>query len=860
VALAAGLCPPGLRGDDFQVNAYTTGQQAGPRVSTAADGRFVVTWASEGSYGSDPGLSAQARIFAADGTPEGLEFQLNTYTTAGQYLSEVAAAPDGRFVAVWFGDQIGVRGQRFAADGTPLGAEMPIAAGGDPRVGIDASGRFVVAHGAGSGVDLFARRFGFDGTPLGGQFQVNSYTTGEQRQASLAMAPAGDFVVTWWSEGSFGDDPSVSVQARRFAADGSPAGPEFQVNTHTTGGQWGPEVGMDAASGDFVVVWNTQHLLQETEIAAQRYRGDGTLLGGEMLVNTDTTGEQFQADVAVAPGGEFLVTWRDKPSGLPSDCTTCRIVARRYRADGTPYAPEFRVNSYSTTDFRALGGVSVDASGNFVVTWTSVGSPGDDQDTSSIQGARQVSELSITNDDGVATAVPGGSVTYTIRAAHVTGLQAGVSARVVDAFPSSLSCSWTCRGSVGASCTAGPVAGHIDDPVALPVGGAVTYTAVCAIDPTATGSVVNTASILGPPGLFDPTPADDAATDVDGLQGLLIDDVAVLEGDAGATTASFTVTLASPLPTPVSVDFGSFDGTATTAGSDYLPVSGTLLFAPGETAKPVTVSVLGDTLFEADEGFFVSLGNAVGSVIVDGLGQGTILNDDAALPSGSRDELVPGSAETTSLETQPGPVPIAREWRVLQRARASYEAIVDGVTGDLGPDGPALDRLASDGTVLQSAVGAGVGSSRSLRFENRGGAVSDERIRVQSRGCITDCDAADRFRIRLHETTLFGPRFNNAGSQVTVVIVQNTSEDAVSGHLDFQDASGALLHAEPFTLQPRQALVLNPLAPPIPAIQGQAGTMSLSHDGRHGALVGKATALQPSTGFTFDTPLMPRRR
>jgi hypothetical protein len=737
---------------------------------------------------------------------------------------------------------------------------MPIGAGGDPRVGIDASGRFVVAHGAGPGVDLFARRFGFDGAPLGGQFQVNSYTTGEQRQASLAVGPAGDFVATWWSEGSFGDDPSVSVQVRRFAADGSPAGPEFQVNTNTTGAQWGPQVGMDASSGDFVVVWNTQHLLQETEIAAQRYRGDGTLLGGEMLVNTYTTGEQFQANVAVAPGGEFLVTWRDKPSGLPSDCTTCRIVARRYRADGTPYAPEFRVNSYTTTDFRALGGVGVDASGNFVVTWTSVGSPGDDQDMSSIQGARQVSDLSISNDDGVTTAVPGGSVTYTIQALHVTGLQAEVSATVVDAFPSSLSCWWTCVGASGASCTAGPVAGDIDDAVVLPVGSAVTYTATCAISPTATGSIANTASIVPPAGLFDPTPGDETATDVDGLEGLLIDDVAVLEGNVGTTTASFTVTLASALPGPVSVDFGSFDGTASVAGNDYLPASGTLVFAPGETSKPVTVSVVGETVFEADESFFVSLSNAVGSVIVDGLGQATILNDDAALPSGSLDELVHGSAETRSLETQPGPTPIAQEWRVRQRANASYEAVVDGGTGDLGSDGPALDRLASDGTVVQSAVGVGAGSARSLRFENRGGVVSDERIRVQSRGCITNCDASDRFRIRLYETTLFGARFNNAGGQVTVVIVQNASEDAVSGHLDFRSPSGTLLHSHPFTLQPRQMLALNPLSPPIPAIQGQSGTLSLSHDGRYGALVGKAGAVEPSTGFTFDTPLVPRRR
>jgi hypothetical protein len=386
----------------------------------------------------------------------------------------------------------------------------------------------------------------------------------------------------------------------------------------------------------------------------------------------------------------------------------------------------------------------------------------------------------------------------------------------------------------------------------------VTYTAVCAISPTATGSIVNTASILRPPGLFDPTPADDTATDVDGLQGLVIDDVSLFEGNSGTTGFGFTVTLASPLGTPVTVDYGTSDGTATVADNDYVAAFGTLSFAPGETTKPVVVGVLGDSAFETDETFLVTLSNAVGSVIVDGLGLGTILNDDAALPSGSLDELVHGSVETRSLETLPGPVAIAQEWRLRQASYASYEVVVDGVSGDLGPDGPALDRLASDGSVAQGAVGVSGGASRSLRWENHGGAVSDQRVRVQSRGCILDCDAADTFRVRLLETTLHGARFNNSATQVTLVVLQDASGESAAGHLDFWSATGVLLHSEPFALGPRQTLVLNTST--VGALQGQAGSVTVSHDGRYGALQGKAVAVEPATGFTFDTPLEPRGR
>jgi hypothetical protein len=387
----------------------------------------------------------------------------------------------------------------------------------------------------------------------------------------------------------------------------------------------------------------------------------------------------------------------------------------------------------------------------------------------------------------------------------------------------------------------------------------VTYTADCAISPTATGTITTTATVTGAsPGLFDPEPSNNSATDMTVLQGLVIDDVARLEGDAGASVFGFTVTLASPLPTPVTVDYGTSDGTASVLDNDYLASSGTLSFAPGETTKPVMVDVVGDLVFEADETFLVTLSNAAGSMIVDGVGMGTILNDDSALPSGSRDELVHGSVETRSLESLPGPVAIAQEWRLGQAAYASYEVVVDGVTGDLGAEGPALDRLGSDGSVVQGGVGATGGSSRSLRFENHGPAVSGERIRVQSRGCILDCDASDTFRVRMLETTLSGARFNNSATQVTVVVVQNASAEAVSGHLDFWSGAGVLLHSEPFGLQPRGTLALNSSA--VGVLQGQAGSLTVGHDGPHGALSGKAVAVEPATGFTFDTPLVPRGR
>jgi hypothetical protein len=113
------------------------------------------------------------------------------------------------------------------------------------------------------------------------------------------------------------------------------------------------------------------------------------------------------------------------------------------------------------------------------------------------------------------------------------------------------------------------------------------------------------------------------------------------------------------------------------------------------------------------------------------------------------------------------------------------------------------------------------------------------------------------YRIRSWETTLLCPRFNNSATQVTVLLMQNTTQTATSGHAYFWSGTGVLLGTQAFGMGPKAALVLNTST--IPGLSG-SGSITLSHDGPHGTLVGKAVALEPATGFAFDTPVLPRAR
>lgn len=172
----------------------------------------------------------------------------------------------------------------------------------------------------------------------------------------------------------------------------------------------------------------------------------------------------------------------------------------------------------ASVTYSATCGINPVATGTLVNTAT-ITSPSGTPDLNSANNSATdtnsivpSANLGITKTDGVSAAVPGGSVTYTI-----TGSNAGptsvTGATVADTFPAScVSPSWTCVGAGGGTCTAAG-SGNINDSVNLPVGGSVTYTAVCPISAAATGTLANTATIAVPVGINDPTPANNSATD-----------------------------------------------------------------------------------------------------------------------------------------------------------------------------------------------------------------------------------------------------------------------------------------------------------------------------------------------------------
>jgi glucose/arabinose dehydrogenase len=340
-------------------------------------------------------------------------------------------------------------------------------------------------------------------------------------------------------------------------------------------------------------------------------------------------------------------------------------------------------------------------------------------------------------------------------------------------------------------------------------------------------------------------------TDDDPLPALFAGDCASREGRAGSVPCDFTVTLVPVSGRTVTVAYATADGTAT-AGTDYVAASGSLTFPPGVTQQLVSVSVLADAAIEGDESFFLDLSSPTNATLGDAQGTGTILDDDAG--SLSMLELSHGTNLSTDLSGG-----TADLYRISQRPLASYEVVLDAVSGDAVP-GLLLERLASDNsTVAQTAGPVGTGSALSLRWENPFSAtVNNQHIRVRSPACGSGCGTDDVYRLRVYDTSLSTARFNNAGSQITVLVVQNRSAQAVSGHVQFWGVSGTLLASPSFSLSPQAVLVLNTAS--LPALQGKGGSLTVSHDGAYASVAGKTVALEPATGFSFDSPLELRPR
>lgn len=237
-----------------------------------------------------------------------------------------------------------------------------------PSIARFSNGGFVIVWGSldpaqdGSESAIKGQRFGASGAKVGAEFRVNTAAPGSQFTAEVATLSDDRFVVAWVSNDTAQDGSGSAIKAQLFAADGTAIGGEFLVNTQTISSQMVPNVAA-LANGGFVISWDDA---SGTDMKAQIYDAGGARVGGEFRANTAADYFQEFGDIAGLAGGGFVATWRTTDTA--QDGSDQAIKAQIFSAMGAKVGAEFLVNS-EKIGYQYEGTVAALADGGFVITW-----------------------------------------------------------------------------------------------------------------------------------------------------------------------------------------------------------------------------------------------------------------------------------------------------------------------------------------------------------------------------------------------------------------------------------------------------------------------------------------------------------
>jgi S-layer homology domain len=364
--------------DEFQVNtAITSAQYGATTANLGPSGNFVVTWNDEGGADGDS-YGVRGRLFDVTGSPLGGEFTVTAFGTNNQGYARVGSNANGDFVVTWTeggtlpGGSYQIYARRFNSTGAPQGGNIAVNTyttnvQAFSSVALDSTGNFVVVWRSteqdGSDFGVFGQLFDNAGAKVGAEFQVNQQTTGPQRDARVARRPTGEFLVVWRSPQ---DAQAGAIMARRYAANGTPSGGEFQVNTRELGYQYIPDAAY-FADGSAIIVW-TSYAQDGSNggVYGQRLDASGVKLGPEFNVNTFTTGFQGRPAVATGPDGDFAVIWQSEGQ----DGSSLAVRAQQFDATGKRLGVELPVNAF-TTGLQGAPAVAAQPNGQYVAVWDS---------------------------------------------------------------------------------------------------------------------------------------------------------------------------------------------------------------------------------------------------------------------------------------------------------------------------------------------------------------------------------------------------------------------------------------------------------------------------------------------------------
>ena len=363
-------------GDEQLINSFTTGTQVGPIIARGGSGNVAVAWVSISQDGDGGGV--YMRVYAPNGNAVIGETRVNQATAGTQNAPSITTLDNGNFVVAWqqrvvlnpppqttFLDQVYYR--VYSPNGTAITGELTANSAihkseGLPSIGGLDGGGFAISWSVefdDGRREIFVRTFNDAGVPNANEQFANTQQAGTQTGSRIVGLEGGGFVVVWESQSG----PVTTARAQRFAGNGSLIGGEFAPQAQAgVSERLNDVIALDG--GGFVVLLSREISSGINGLYARIYDANGVAVGGEKTLATDATGNGHE--LTPLAGGGFAAAW-ETPSSLGADAH-----GRLFDAAGNPISDEFTANQ-TTTGSQGFVDLVERAGGGLVYAWSGNG-------------------------------------------------------------------------------------------------------------------------------------------------------------------------------------------------------------------------------------------------------------------------------------------------------------------------------------------------------------------------------------------------------------------------------------------------------------------------------------------------------
>jgi hypothetical protein len=333
------------------------------------------------THGFAVGAAIAFASVASSQVPLGPEFRVHDAGTAQQRTPDVAADSSGGFVVTWMeSSDVGptqLLGQRFDADGAPLGAQFEITDDNPGTSSVASTGPngFVVAWSAAvcfsttapgcsrgeparKQLAIRAQRYDEAGDPLGGEFQVNS-DSGRHQYPRVSGTENGGFVVAWRD---FSHGPKYRVVARPFGANGEPLDTDVEVYSSPEQ-EWSPSVAADR--NGFTVAW-IEARADAVDVLQRTFDPNGGSAGPVTPLALNV-GWDYGSDITSSSANRRIAVWSESTI-RDNSFARARIVGRRITSDAAKAGSPFLVESEKST--LEYPRAAANSRGDLVVVWS----------------------------------------------------------------------------------------------------------------------------------------------------------------------------------------------------------------------------------------------------------------------------------------------------------------------------------------------------------------------------------------------------------------------------------------------------------------------------------------------------------